>query len=72
MVLSFHLIGLYTKPVAIFVTDAVISGNEKIHLTQLMLMMYYFLNIIEVLLRVKLDLIRSDVVKNANASELKH
>ena len=35
-------------------------------------MMYYFLNIIEVLLRVKLDLIRSDVVKNANTSELKH
>lgn len=35
-------------------------------------MMYYFLNIIEVLLRVKLDLIRSDIVKNANASEPKH
>lgn len=35
-------------------------------------MMYYFLNIIEVLLRVKLDLIHFDVVKNANASEPKH
>lgn len=35
-------------------------------------MMYYFLTIIEVLLRVKLDFIHSDVFKYAKASKPKH
>ena len=34
-------------------------------------MMHYFLTIMEVLLRVKRNLIDSDVVKNVNASERK-